>query len=449
MQNAGKWSPQDSHAAEDLSSIAIAEDALHGCAVGDKGTVVVTKDGGTNWKRESIPSAETLTVVRFAGKSTRALALDARGMIFASKDGGVTWEQANHYSRSPAPIFYPLLALALVPLAFAVRRPKATPEPEQSIEDLFVSDAALSAGEAAGTQVGRLGLGLAAYLRNPKTRAPIVFSVSGPWGAGKSSVLNVLKAELEDDGHRVVSFNAWHHQNEGHLLAALLGVMHGEALPPWWHWLGLWVRVRLIWTRARRMWLRLLLGLAGGVFAVTVLGKMGLDFEGIWALDKAEHVLQLLALPAAVLPLVALWQVFTAFGVKPEKIAGNFWKKEDWAKEAVSQRAKFAEEFAEVTWALQPRTLTILIDDLDRCRPEQMLATLEVVNFLACSGQCYVGLAMEEKVVSDCIATQLEWLKETQAEAGGGAAGAVMQPRTRLWLEKLDPSAPSRRQTDQ
>src|SRR6266436_62675 len=44
--------------------------------------------------------------------------------------------------------------------------------------------------------------------------------LSGPWGAGKSTVLNFLREELEKDGHWLVfEFNAWQHQH---------------IRPPWW-----------------------------------------------------------------------------------------------------------------------------------------------------------------------------------------------------------------------
>ena len=432
-----KWEAQSSPVNEPHLSVTFLSDGQRGWAVGTDGTILATRDGGTKWEVQSSPVKEHLHSVTFLGDGQRGWAVGGNGTVLATRDGGATWVDPRRYSRSPAPIFYPLLALAGVPLAFAMRKRKAAQEPGRSIEDVFNTDAALSAEEAAGTQVGRLGLGLAAYLRNRKTRSPIVLAVSGPWGAGKSSVLNVLRAELERDGYRTASFNAWHHQSEEHLLAALLSVLRGAALPPWWSWLGWRVRARLLWARAGRMWLRLLLGLAGAVFAVTVVVNLGLDFESLWALDKVENILKTLAVPAAILPVVALWQVFTAFGVTPEKVAGSLWRKSSAVRETVSQRVKFAEEFAEVTWALQPRALTIFIDDLDRCRPEQMLATLEVVNFLACSGQCYVGLATEENVVRHCIEQELDWLKDLPAETSDGEAGAGAPLRADLWLEKL------------
>ena len=46
--------------------------------------------------------------------------------------------------------------------------------------------------------------------------------VVGEWGSGKSSLMNLLRADLRDWGFRPVWFNAWHHQKEQHFLASLV-----------------------------------------------------------------------------------------------------------------------------------------------------------------------------------------------------------------------------------
>ena len=55
----------------------------------------------------------------------------------------------------------------------------------------------------------------------------------------------------------------------------------------------------------------------------------------------------------------------------------------------------FGHAFKELTDALKPKRLVIFIDDLDRCRPEQVVETLEAVNFLVNAAPCYV-------VMGDC-----------------------------------------------
>jgi cell division septation protein DedD len=45
----------------------------------------------------------------------------------------------------------------------------------------------------------------------------------------------------------------------------------------------------------------------------------------------------------------------------------------------------------------------IFIDDLDRCRPENVLETLEAVNFLTTSGECFVVIGMAREYVERCV----------------------------------------------
>jgi hypothetical protein len=68
-----------------------------------------------------------------------------------------------------------------------------------------------------------------------------------------------------------------------------------------------------------------------------------------------------------------------------------------------SFRQKFALEFNDVTRALGSRSLLIFIDDLDRCRPDNVLETLEAVNFLTTSGECFVVIGMAREYVERCV----------------------------------------------
>ena len=47
--------------------------------------------------------------------------------------------------------------------------------------------------------------------------------------------------------------------------------------------------------------------------------------------------------------------------------------------------------------------MLILIDDLDRCRPEKVREVMEAVNFLVSSGQCFVVLGMARDMVEHYI----------------------------------------------
>ncbi|HEV2844467.1 MAG TPA: P-loop NTPase fold protein, partial [Thermoanaerobaculia bacterium] len=66
-------------------------------------------------------------------------------------------------------------------------------------------------------------------------------------------------------------------------------------------------------------------------------------------------------------------------------------------------RHQFAAEFRDITHALNPRTMVVMVDDLDRCKPEMVLEVLESINFLVSSGDCYVVLGMARERVIRCV----------------------------------------------
>jgi len=104
--------------------------------------------------------------------------------------------------------------------------------------------------------------------------------------------------------------------------------------------------------------------------------------------------------------LVAGFKCLVAFGVNPSALleGAKGTKGPRAAKEKAGVRSRFAAEFADVTWAHGPkRTLLILIDDLDRCRPDKVREVLEAVNFLVSNGDCFVVLGMDPAFVNQCL----------------------------------------------
>ena len=103
--------------------------------------------------------------------------------------------------------------------------------------------------------------------------------------------------------------------------------------------------------------------------------------------------------------LVALWRGLSSFGVNPASLlaGGQNAAKLGELRAKTGFRFRFAREFEEVTRALNPRSMVIVIDDLDRCTPESVIETLEAVNFLVSSGDCFVVIGMAADRVQACI----------------------------------------------
>jgi len=73
-------------------------DTRHGWIVGEKGTVLATKDGGTEWKLLNVAEYPSLYSVYFSNEH-EGMAAGKDGSLLTSNDGGSTWEK----QRVPVP----------------------------------------------------------------------------------------------------------------------------------------------------------------------------------------------------------------------------------------------------------------------------------------------------------------------------------------------------------
>ena len=336
----------------------------------------------------------------------------------------------------------------------AVSDTPAEPKPTASgIGNQAISDRPLEPGEPDALGLGAIAAGLAFFLRNDKTRPPLVLGINGRWGSGKSSLMNLLKKELADSGSQPVWFNAWHHQKESQLLAALLQAIKDQAVPRLSTWNGCLFRIRLLWVRLQKYWLRIaaLLGVLYLMLQVerylqhslqttfgSVLTKLFSGSDGLFSLVKNKPILTLLA--GLLAAFKALSNGLTAFGTNPASllttISGGSKRKDLDAQTSFRQR--FSAEFGEVTEALGPhRRMLILIDDLDRCRPEKVREVLEAVNFLVSSGDCFIVLGMARDIVEHCVGLSFSRIVDTM----GWDAMGLSDEEIRQVFEELETEA--------
>ncbi|MCG3157714.1 MAG: Ycf48-like protein [bacterium] len=461
------WQLQESGTTRNLSSVYFVN-ATIGWAVGIDGTILSTRNSGVTWQAQASGTTSWLHSVDFVNAMTGWVVGDY-GTILSTTDSGQTWKDPTlPYSRAFAPWYY-LSLLFLTPLLYlAFRKPKPIEAQQKTVADMLVSDRPISAGDPDPLEFNAIARGLSRFLRNENTQPPLTIAVTGEWGSGKSSLMNLLKADLARYGFRPVWFNAWHHQKEEHLLAALLQNIRKQALPRWWRPEGMSFRARLFWRRVRRYRVLALVLLAGfsvavGYFAAdhptrlheavqqiehlftgdaklenTILGWLQ---HKLAALGKTSVLALLSSLGAA---LLVLWRGLRAFGVNPANLmaslSSNFKLSE--AKAQMGFRHDFAREFSEVTAALNPRTMLILIDDLDRCRPENVLEVLEAVNFLVSSGECYVVMGLDLTRVERCVGLGFkdvaEELIDDSEEEDHKDEGKIRRTEfARQYLEKL------------
>jgi hypothetical protein len=259
-------------------------------------------------------------------------------------------------------------------------------------------------------------------------------AITGEWGTGKSSVLNLLRMDLCERGFRPVWFNAWHNQQEDNLLAALYSSIISQCVPKLPNLDALEFRLRLLLRRSGRIvfLLSALLLVLTWATAFFLRNPEQIDFVTgfVSALpDKLPGAKTAVAPSAPESPPVddmtwptllgslaslgmlarTLLKNLTSFGVDPARLLASVEGSVRLAdyRERVGFQARFAEDFQDVTEALGPRRMVLLIDDLDRCAPENVVKMLEAINFLVSSGKCFVVMAISRRVVEEYVGQQL------------------------------------------
>lgn len=255
-----------------------------------------------------------------------------------------------------------------------------------------------------------------------------VFHVDGPWGSGKSSLLNFVGRELKradlpkEDRWVVVTFNAWKYQRLD---------------PPWW-WLTtvlheqgiselrsidrvrstrLWLRG--VWWRLRDSWAPfVLLGVAMvAAFFLWRSGFFGQDLSG--AADVAESIGKIAAFVALVfggIKALNRWFVTSPSGTGPTVL-----ERTPDPLRMVRQR------FARIVRTIR-QPVVVFVDDLDRCRDSFVVELLEGIQ----------TLFIDEPVVY-VVAADRKWLSNAYTRIYGdldGTAGEPGRPLGLLFLEK-------------
>ena len=450
------WAPQTSNTTEYLRSVAFV-DQQRGWAVGHNGTILATADGGASWAPQTSNTTEGLSSVAFVD-AQRGWAVGSKGTILATADGGASWDNPRlPYDKWPAPWYYlTLLGVGLL-IRESLRKPPPVEQPTKSVEDRLLSDRPLESPRQDVLDLQGIALSLSRFLRNENTQPPLTIAITGEWGSGKSSLMNLLQRDLERWGFRPVWFNAWHHQKEEYLLPSLLQSIRAQAAPSLWRPEGWGFRLRLLSLRGWRHWVPS--ALAVGVFSASLAAFLiqgglpgSLDevrglFHNIYQnIQKIGTTLTVIVSSIGLLTM--LTKALKAFGVNPARLLATESSRAS-SRDLNAKthfRRRFAAEFKDVTEALGPRRMLIFIDDLDRCQPENVLDVLEGVNFLVSSGDCYVVMGLSRNQVEACvglgfkeIAEEVEAFegKSPETSAGDQRARQRRIEYARQYLRKL------------
>lgn len=220
-------------------------------------------------------------------------------------------------------------------------------------------------------------------LLDPSMR-PVSVGIFGTWGTGKSSLLNLVEADLikrAKDDVVIIRFDAWLYQGFDDARAALMDVI-----------------ARALYEKAKKE--DGLIGLAKRLLArVNTVRTLGLAIE----VTAAAHGLPMFGAGAR------------AIGAMADYVAGNPQEKDAKALEEGGKAVRdlvdpeqkksppeeidaFREEFGELLTKLG-KTMVVFVDNLDRCLPTQTIHTLEALRlFLFMESSAFVVAADEDMV---------------------------------------------------
>jgi hypothetical protein len=405
----------------DLLDIAMAPDESFGVAVGRNGTVIQFDAKGI----VAIPKlqfAETISSVHIGsdGSVWAASPLDDNGRrtVLFSSDRGSNWKVLDQ-RHSPAPwttyLALPMLLFSLGGGARAlILRRIADTSGTRYVADIPSNDRPIGLRDHDSLNFRPIARAAELFIRNINTEPPITMAITGGWGSGKSSLMNLIKEMLEQGGARPVWFNAWHHQNEESLLAALLENIRQQAIPRFWTWSGLSFRTRLLQRRLIRelRWIIALIVFSGAlVFLLAVSGYRSLsDISAANEWIKSLGNLNLLAAPIVLAVPILGYRLLSLLKVFPDSAAATLKAvrrpRAGDIRDKLAFRYRFAQEFEESADVLRTPFnpgLVIFLDDLDRCRPENVVEILEALNFVSSAGKCIILLGMSKKMVSRAI----------------------------------------------
>lgn len=199
---------------------------------------------------------------------------------------------------------------------------------------------------------------------------PVTVGIEGDWGSGKSSILAILGAQLREESTVVViPTHPWEYDPATDPKATLIG----EVLNA----------VRVEATTRKGGWEELSEGLQE-------------QFKSLARRVKVAKVIKL-----------ATNSVLSMGLPKIDELVDLFGEDEQVIEEPTLQG--FRDEFDKLMQELpEIERVVVLVDDLDRCLPATVVATLEAVKlFLSVSKMAFV-LAADRRTVSLAIATQYE-----------------------------------------
>lgn len=217
---------------------------------------------------------------------------------------------------------------------------------------------------------------------------PLTVGVFGLWGAGKSTLLKLIGEKLKSqDGIICVTINAWMFESyddaKTAIMEALLQELKEEVpVEETKKKLGKLIK-RVDWfklgTKAISTLAPVVASVATGNPLPMLLNVTGSAEEIGNTVKNAANSIQ--------------------------SLKDEYWKEEDVSNDesTINNIRKFSEEFSDALKSDDIKNVVVMIDDLDRCRPERIIEILEVIKLFLSVDRTTFIIAADENVIKYSI----------------------------------------------
>jgi len=327
-----------------------------------------------------------------------------------------------------------------------------------------LSDLPVAHHDADGLAFAPYADALAGLIDHPDTGTPLTLAINAPWGAGKSTLANLIRRRLtakpapgDSRPHATCWFNAWMHDDAASLATAFAAEVARAAnrerhplrrmLSPlpralwsraerWFFWLSLlvtfsvlFVLLTLGWEWLSTQWheLRILTSLVTGDALEAAAPDASIESARREALGVGGLSVLLTAVLGRVPKLITAARSVASFLEDPE---------------AAATLGRIAEVRAQLGAIIQqarggPRRFVVFVDDLDRCQPPRAIDLLEVVNQLLDHPGVVVVIMADMPAVAACADIKYKALAELSSPGGAGAGPPRAGAYGRLYVHKI------------
>ncbi|QLB19061.1 KAP family P-loop NTPase fold protein [Mannheimia granulomatis] len=219
---------------------------------------------------------------------------------------------------------------------------------------------------------------------------PVSIGIFGNWGAGKSSLLNLIEQQIKPDEWIVIKFDAWLYQGFDDARAALLEVIAS-------HLIQAAKDDETIWKKSKNLFARIdglrLFGLmADGAALAAGIPTFGLISR---TFETAQNSLDGIQDEAESKQAIETGKEIIDSGknlIKPKE------------KQTPPQQINaFRKEYGEILQDLGKK-LVIVIDNLDRCLPANAIQTLEAIRLFLFLNRTAFIIAADEEMIRHSVA---------------------------------------------